>query len=159
MPKFKVYQYRDASISYEAVIEADDAEHAQRLAEDDKCTWVYEGVSQFDDREIPLDQVEELEPDDDDYDGIKPLTVPGKIWLLHIDSDYSRSVDVYTDEQKALGDFERALENYLEPEDQERFKGKPREAWEHLHAREGGFPNGDIVRLDEHDIKVEVNSV
>lgn len=51
-----------------------------------------------------------------------------KIWLLHIDSDHDRSVDVYTDEEKALADFERALEIYVDLDERERFKGDPRAA-------------------------------
>ncbi len=61
MAKFKVTQLRDATQYYTAVIEAETKEEAQAKAEADECEWIDGGCQQFDDREIPLDEIEVID--------------------------------------------------------------------------------------------------
>lgn len=78
MPKFKVYQERDAIQHYVAVIEADDKAHARELAHDDQ-EWLDDGVTNLDDREFPIDRIEQVA---DDYE------VPPKPKLTGADCEW-----------------------------------------------------------------------
>ncbi len=64
MPKFRVVQFRDAFILYEAIVEAPNAQAARDLCEADQCEWDQADVVEFDEREIPLEEIEEIENDE-----------------------------------------------------------------------------------------------
>lgn len=61
MPRYLVRQHRDACKNWYAIIDADSPAAAKAKADVDDCTWIEGDVHQFDDREIPLDGVEEVE--------------------------------------------------------------------------------------------------
>lgn len=67
MPLYVVHQYRDATQHYRAVVDAESPEEAQSKAERDELVgdWIDEGSSQFDDREIPLEDIELLSDEND----------------------------------------------------------------------------------------------
>lgn len=159
MPKFLVTQNRDAMKYWLAVIEADSPEEAKRKAEDDECEWVDGGCDQFDDRDIPLDEIEEC---DDDY-VIGPHTVKGKVWVLRVDTNWNGcSHDVYANEKIAQQALWDVLECYLSIEEREQFSGLRRgtAAYDYLMAKHNGeLPNGDVVCMEEHEIELEVASV
>ena len=63
MPRFLVKQYRDAFIVYETEIEAASKEEAYAKAKNDECQWEDSDVLEYDEREIPLDEIEEMSED------------------------------------------------------------------------------------------------
>lgn len=152
MPKFKVTQHRDATQLWHAIIDAPTKEDAQAAAHDDECTWIRGDVLLYDDREIPL---EEIEPAPEAAT-LLPPPVRTRVWMLRIDTaNDSPSADLYTDEAAALAAFEYALQDYLTPEQRRQYAGNPRAAYDEIvSADDGDFPYGHIVELDEQLITV-----
>lgn len=63
MPKFFVTQHRDAIQYWCAIIDADSREEARDMALNDDCKWIDGGTDQFDDREIPIEGIEQVDDD------------------------------------------------------------------------------------------------
>ena len=65
MPKFRVLKYVDAYVVYKTVVVAPDRETARALADEDEpdYEWSQIGAEEYDDREFPLADVEQVEQD------------------------------------------------------------------------------------------------
>ncbi|WBT37980.1 hypothetical protein [Hyphomicrobium sp. DMF-1] len=153
MPRYRVTQYRDARQIFAAIIPADSSEAALALAEGDNCHWIPGDTHALDERDIPFDEIQEL---DDLSVVLEPGTIPTKIWLLHIDDgDNEPSVDIFSHKPSALIAFEAALTPYMTGEERRTFSGDPEAAYESILKREGGdLPYGHVCRLDEHRLSV-----
>jgi hypothetical protein len=153
MPRFLITQKRDATKYWLALIDADTKAEAHRKAEDDDCEWIEGHCEEFDDREIPIDEIEQV---DTDYK-ITPDPLRARIWKLRIDNaDDSPSTQIYGDEPSALIAFEAALTPYMTGDEPTRFAGDPRAAYDAILARDedGEFPYGHIVELTDQIILV-----
>lgn len=153
MPKFKITQHRDATQLFHAIIEADSKMDALAAAHEDECTWIRGDVLIYDDREIPL---EEIEPMPETGGLLQPPSVSTRIWVLRIDTERDNpSAEIYADEPSALAAFEQALQDYLTPAQRRLFAGNPRAAYDEIIAAEDGdFPYGHCIELDEQLITV-----
>jgi hypothetical protein len=152
MPLFHVTQHRDATQYWYALIRAETAEEAQTKAESDDCEWIDGGTQQFDDREIPLDEICQV-PDAYILDRIE---IPTIIWLLMIDNENDDpSAEIFTDHASALIAFEAALSEYMSDKERSLYAGNPVAAHHAILKRSHGrFPYGHRVELQENRLMV-----
>lgn len=152
MPLYHVTQHRDATQYWYALIRAESAEEAHSKAEADECQWIEGGTQQFDDREIPLDEICQV-PDDYKLDRIEVGTI---VWLLIIDNeDDDPSAQIFTDKSSALIAFEAALSEYMSDKERSLYAGNPVAAYHAILKRsDGRFPYGHRVELQEHRLMV-----